>query len=820
MEEAKIEKAKLDISKSKKGGFVVKAIFANNGQMTVPMRGYPDIASLNGKEVEVERINGQIEKVIYNGETVYSKSQTPSQTHVQNSQRKNPQARNANLSRSTYMQNNRAMNVLEPADAPYNFVPLNDKVVEAEPVPDFNAYHHNKHTGYIVLTIETKTPLYIRDSLTKDEMKEKEDVERDEKKKYINPNFFSPGGRPCIPGSSLRGMTRNLVEIVSFSVFGFFEREQKYHFRSFADMSLSLKDKYTSKMLCGNASTGHSQQVKAGYLIKDGTTYKIKPAQQLSGCQFFRVEEDMVISKKILSERMNKKITIKDKTGNTVIKYEDNKNYHFDFKKIKFTHNTPKKYSKHSVPMYYPEVTDICDENQPLSGSSEGTLVHSGWMRGPRKRNNGKGKHLHWVIGPATNTTLDFLPEVIDDYRNDKNRHEEANLLRYFEKNMRNEVPCFYIEETGKVKSFGHTGLFRLAYEKKLNDFLPKEMQKLPKDKKTDITEAIFGNETTFAGRVFFEDANLCENQSDILMKESIPQVLSAPKPTTFQHYLEQKTLQITPTFNKEGKLSGYNGIKDYNDDTFIRGNKLYWHKTGEVWQDTEITLPKADFQQVLQQNTMKETDFDKAVTDDDKGQKKIINLKRLPEGLEPVILKTIGIHEKQHTKITPVNSGKTFTGKIRFENLSDVELGAILFALQLPDGCCHKLGMGKPLGLGSVEITPKIFLSKRKTRYESLFAEWETPIPETDPEGKNIDYFKKKFAEYVLGKIKEEATADPVKKLWDVDRLKELRTMLEFENKPNDGKTQYMQIKNEHGKNEFTERKVLPKPTEVISRH
>lgn len=814
-----MEKAKLQISQGKKGNVVVGVVFVDSGKpMTIQNCTYQNIQSLNGKEVEVERINGQIKKVIYSGETVYSKSQTPSQPHVQNSQRRNFQARNVNSPRNVHIQGNHTMHKQEPANAPYNFVSLNDKVVEAEPIPNFNVYHHNKYTGYISLTIETKTPLYIRDTLTEAEMREKEDVGCDKKKKYINPNFFSPGGRPCIPGSSLRGMTRNLVEMVSFSVFGFFERERKYHFRSFADMSLDLKDKYTSKMLCGNAGTGYSQQVKAGYLIKDGTTYKIKPAQQLSGCQFFRVEEDMVISKKILSERMNKKITVKDKTGNTVIKYEDNKNYHFDFKKIKFTHNKPKKDSNHSVPMYYAEVTDICDENQSLSASSEGALVYSGWMRGPRKRNNGKGKHLHWVIGPATNNKLDFLPNVIDDYRSDKNRHEEANLLRYFEKNRREEVPCFYIEETGKVKSFGHTGLFRLAYEKKFNDFLPKEMQKLPKDKKTDITEAIFGNETTFAGRVFFEDANLCENQSDILLKESIPQVLSAPKPTTFQHYLEQITSKITPKFNKAGELSGYNGIKDYNDDTFIRGNKLYWHKTGEVWQDTEITLSKADFQQVLQQNTRKETDFDNAVTDDDKGQKKIINLKRLPEGLEPVVLKAIGIHETQHTKITPVNSGKIFSGKIRFENLSDVELGALLFALKLPPGCCHKLGMGKPLGLGSVEITPTLFLSERKTRYESLFAEWEIAIPESTSKDKNIPHFKKQFAAYVLEKIGIEKTDDPVTKLWEVDRMKELKRMLDFKNKPADAKTRYMQIKNknENNVNEFEKRKVLPLPTEV----
>ncbi|MCF6157622.1 MAG: TIGR03986 family CRISPR-associated RAMP protein [wastewater metagenome] len=818
MEKAKIEKAKLDISKNNKGRFVVKAVFANNSQMTVPMKDYPDIASLNGKEVDVERINGQIEKVIYNGETVYSKSQTPPQTHIQNSQRRNPQTRNANLPRSTHTQNNRAMNVLEPADAPYNFVPLNDRVVGAEPIPDFNTYHHNKYTGYIDLTIETKTHLYIRDTLTAAEMKKKEELERDEKKKYkyINPDFFSPAGKIRIPGSSLRGMIRNLVEMVSYGKFGFFEKDRKYHFRSFADRSLDLRDKYANKMLYGNRQTGFSQNVSAGYLIKNGTEYKIKPAQVIGGSQFFRVEEDMVISKKILSERMNKKITDKDKTGKTIIKYEDNKNYQVTFKKIRFTYNAPQIHNKHSVPMYYAEITDICNENQSLQNSIEGTLVCSGWMRGPRGRNNGRGKHLHWVIGPAMNTEIEFSPGVIEDYKNDANRHGDANLLRYFKDNKRKEIPCFYREENGRVKSFGHTGLFRLAYDKKLNDFLPKEMQKFQNDRKTDITEAIFGNETTFAGRVFFEDANLCESQSNILMNESIPQVLSTPKPTTFQHYLDQKQSKITQKFNRAGEFSGYNGIKDYNDDTLIRGNKLYWHKTGNVWQETEISLSNADFQQILQQNQKIKTDFDNAITDDDKGHKKIVNLEKLPKDLKPVILKAIGICETQHTKITPVNSGKTFTGKIRFENLSDVELGALLFALELPLNCCHKLGMGKPIGLGSVKITPTLILSNRKTRYTDLFAEW--PLKESAFPDKNNEHFKESFAVYILKSIGQKIKEEPVNwlRLWEMDRMKELKTMLDFERKPADEKTQYMQIKNKNNMNEFKERKVLPGPTAV----
>lgn len=91
-----------------------------------------------------------------------------------------------------------------PARAPYNFIPLNECVVKAQDIPEFNKYHKDRFSGYIDLVITTKTPIYIR-----------RDIEESE--------FFSiKNGLPIIPGSSLRGMVRTLVEIVSFGKFGFF----------------------------------------------------------------------------------------------------------------------------------------------------------------------------------------------------------------------------------------------------------------------------------------------------------------------------------------------------------------------------------------------------------------------------------------------------------------------------------------------------------------------------------------------------------------------------------------------------------------------
>ncbi|MDG4765298.1 TIGR03986 family CRISPR-associated RAMP protein [Solwaraspora sp. WMMD406] len=51
------------------------------------------------------------------------------------------------------------------------------------------------------------------------------------------------------------------------------------------------------------------------------------------------------------------------------------------------------------------------------------------------------------------------------------------------------------------------------------------------------------------------------------------------------------------------------------------------------------------------------------------------------------------------------VKPGSTFRLTLQVDNLSRVELAALLWLLSLPDGACLKLGLGKPLGFGAVRV-------------------------------------------------------------------------------------------------------------------
>ncbi|MCP4368541.1 MAG: TIGR03986 family CRISPR-associated RAMP protein [Deltaproteobacteria bacterium] len=427
-----------------------------------------------------------------------------------------------------------------------------------------------------------------------------------------------------------------------------------------------------------------------------------------------------------------------------------------------------------------------------------------------------QNKKRDWLIDfPESNAKSIPIPEDdVRNYQNDITRAEDVpDLISLADKGQ--EIPCFYVkwrDQQGNDRvSFGHTAMFRLAYEKTIGEHIPKELvsrkwkiteerldwmrksgvpdtilvqlrswerkefldqetlekqlkpllAKIEKNKQEqckrgilkhakvcDFAEAIFGNEHSFAGRVFFEDAFLCDGQTDVLMGEDSPKIFSTPKPTTFQHYLVQNNDNIRQ-------------LNHYNSNAAIRGNKLYWHKSGKNWKEKR---------------------------------------------------ENIKANDTQHTRINPIKPETQFAGRIRFENLSDEELGALLFALELPEGCMHKLGMGKPLGMGSVKITPTLYLSSRKARYKDLFYEWRENLPEAQP----VKEFKEKFTAYVTDKL---GIQQP---LWETKRLKELQMMLDYEKGKAleaQGKIRYMEIERKKGtkkENEFKNRPVLPLPGNV----
>jgi hypothetical protein len=152
--------------------------------MTISWRNIPD--NWDGATLIIERDKSGQVSTLKNGEITLEKQAAP--VFKQPPQRENPY-------KQPYQNNN---DTEDYAIAPYNFVPLQQQVLEGEAGVTFNKYHEGRNTGYIDLHIENKTPLFIRGK---------------------NENFFKVNGKDTIPGSSIRGLVNTMVEILSHSKF-------------------------------------------------------------------------------------------------------------------------------------------------------------------------------------------------------------------------------------------------------------------------------------------------------------------------------------------------------------------------------------------------------------------------------------------------------------------------------------------------------------------------------------------------------------------------------------------------------------------------
>lgn len=215
-----------------------------------------------------------------------------------------------------------------------------------------------------------------------------------------------------------------------------------------------------------------------------------------------------------------------------------------------------------------------------------------------------------------------------------------------------------------------------------------------------DLTDSILGYADNWAGRVSFSEARL--GNKPMWCEASLPHPLMSPKPTSFQFYLEQNMDSLTSNYNHWGMKTGA-----------IRGYKLYWHQP----------LSKANAWKIGKE--------------------------------DPVI--------KNSKYIQPIDSNMNFSSRVYFNDLSEVELGALLFSLSLDSyasekqSISYKLGMGKSIGLGSIKLTYSLHIQDKSTRYKTLFDndKWQLGSKDTSK-----DRFIQAFIEYRTEKLGVECSS------------------------------------------------------------
>jgi CRISPR-associated protein (TIGR03986 family) len=637
----------------------------------------------------------------------------------------------------------RHINPVEPertAKAPYNFIPLPNKICSVVEGSEINGeriklwekhdrYVSGTHNGWIDLAITTLTPLFIRGAKTRNNEMWDERTSRFRPEPYTNRD-----GVPVIPGSSLRGMIRSIVEILSFSKIRSVTDERPF-FRTFATGRLGTV--YREKM-----TQGYNKPV-GGFIAKNTRNkWVIIPANEV-----LRIHHSRLGGCGIPTPA------------------NPNQNYHpswgFQYKPCWFQRDAENRKKIDQI------------QFSARHGWEEGVLVLTGHVQNKR--------YEFVFVGKNTANPVD-IPDHIWQRFHEKEQltqwQKEAfpvggpmNANRKEKGYMRKDEPVFYLVRESEKKEtnpsglmfFGRAQMFRYPYDLSPRDLIPEEL----KNAGLDIAEALFGivakgdDKKSFAlkSRVFFEDAVAEGDNPDWFEEVMVPQILASPKVTCFQHYLTQDG-----TRDKEELTTYLKG-----DHTTVRGHKQYWHR----WDHQE----NLDFVKVRVNN-----------------YNNLLLALQLPNA-----------NDKQHTVIRPVKGDVLFRGRVRFINLSDTELGALMSALELPADCAHKLGMGKPLGLGSIRINARLNLVDRQVRYNS----WANTGSDSYDANSFVSAFQQRIIEHA--KISGEAMDDNQDGLQKIGRLQALYHMLNWESKRPFSETAYMPL------SQYQRRAVLPTPHGVM---
>ncbi len=579
--------------------------------------------------------------------------------------------------------------------APYNFVPLPERIIRLTPniLPDQDQYHTNRLSGYIDCELTTESPLYTRAALTP------KDYAAGAQAKDESAFFYvTDKEKPVIPGSSLRGLLRGLVEIVSYSKIQYVS-EKKLVYRAVGDTT-SHGGGYRDRLMQfdgeRNRKKHYTPLIRGGYIVKHNKEWAIQPAKEVGSTTYAHLTID---------ERLFKSLRAIPGCRNASEVYIQTGKYDYQSVRGGF------------LMIKYAPV--LRAEPKPQSGLRRGTLARSGGM---------SSKRTEAVVYEMDKSQLPIplSDDMLDDYRNQVSKEQET-FLGGKDGVLRENQPIFYItDEKGDLDFFGHARMFRLPYPASPFEFVP---PRLRREEDVDMAEAIFGftkeggegKAQAFAGRVFVSDAQLLPEQGDVWLTEKkvvIPKILASPKPTTFQHYLVQMTpnkKQIGKT--RDGRPKHVVYLNDFAartpSETVIRGHKFYWHKGN------------ASLSQIAE-----------------------------PEQLSA--------NDTQHTRIQPVKSGVKFQFRIDFENMLPEELGAVLWVLKVADDDAYrlKIGMGKPLGMGAVKISGSLYEIDRNSRYNTLFSKsgWRTGWKKSD---KMAKLATASFEQFVLRALKETSIKD-----------------------------------------------------------
>lgn len=321
-------------------------------------------------------------------------------------------------------------------------------------------------------------------------------------------------------------------------------------------------------------------------------------------------------------------------------------------------------------------VTQLCKAEGDNTLSKEGILYVGEYISGKKFESVFEQKQKESVHSDVLASAMKRLEQSIGVTRDEKvNKNykekkryqatEHSGYQQYEEAYKNGVIPLWYKKQENGTVYLSMACIGRFGYQKTMGELLQK---KAACKSKRDLCKAcaLFGFAEKGEGigsRIRVTDATLMPGQRDVKMGFYTLQELSSPKPSYMPFYLK-KPKHADWSYDSEG--------------VFLRGRKFYWHWDYEAYRRNAGSTAQT-------------------------GYIPYVNAEGSEKGR---IEKT-----DRNSTMELVNPGTKFQFKIYCDGITPEELKELIWTITLGENDveskrCHKIGHGKPLGLGSVKIT------------------------------------------------------------------------------------------------------------------
>lgn len=454
-------------------------------------------------------------------------------------------------------------NNMAKVTAPFNFVPL-----PAEPfLPDWGEYishdvpFKDGLSGKIRLTLTAETPIFVRNGA-------RQKSEGEQKEETFSQYDFGEGKSPYfLPGSSIKGEVRSVLEIMSFGKMRLDQRAM------FAQREWDNTTLYTLRNIKvqNTIHCGYLRRKGKDYVIEDhGKPWRIshKDLDKMLGEDIFKDN----FSQEAVKGTKEGKLTDEQKTAG--YKYRLIEDAELTYKLFGETFSSPNIVEK-VLSQNFTSNKVVYDPNGRKTGNIVLTGSPNPWIY-PRKADGGKFREF--VFPKEKIKTRPVSSEMFDHYkfiydRKDEVGKKEWDRIRKIIENSEEDpkegefrypgVPVFFrIDDNDKVKDFGFALLYKLPYDHTPYDTLSSGN----KSDRLDMAECIFGQISkepgkSLKGRVVFSNAHA----KRAVVDDKVTVTLSSPKASYYPIYVKQQKGKPYKTYN-DGQIRGWKRYVLKND--------------------------------------------------------------------------------------------------------------------------------------------------------------------------------------------------------------------------------------------------------------